>query len=117
MSSMSNVPRRHFLWAAGLGSISLAAVASEVGKIQAATDTVAIARDAYIWGFPLVLTKGYLQLAIDRKIPLNRFTLSTRLSNPADKVAGPNVDANPGLRRSGPARGAGNSTAIHPDRT
>jgi hypothetical protein len=39
-----------------------------------------------------VVSERYLQLASSAGHPLNRFTLSTRLSTPDDKVAGPNVD-------------------------
>ncbi|MGD0620151.1 MAG: DUF1254 domain-containing protein [Bryobacteraceae bacterium] len=52
----------------------------------------AIAEEAYIWGEPLVLMEKYAQLAKDRNFPVNRFALSTNLSTPDDKVAGPNVD-------------------------
>jgi hypothetical protein len=96
MSKMLNLTRRHFLWTAGL-SIPLAALAGDTGKGDTADEAVAIGKEAYIWGSPLVLTEGYLQLAIDSHVPLNRFTLSTRLSTPADKVAGPNVDTLYGL--------------------
>jgi hypothetical protein len=62
------------------------------GADTADTDVHAIAEEAYIWGLPLVLQEKYLQLARDGGHPLNRFTLSTQLSTPDDKVAGPNVD-------------------------
>jgi hypothetical protein len=68
----------HLSWAA----VNLAAASSD--------DPVAIAQSAYIWGFPIVLTSRYRALAAD--YPLNQFTLSTRLSSPDDKVAGPDVD-------------------------
>ena len=39
-----------------------------------------IAKEAYIWGVPLVLQAMYLQRARDRKFPMNRFTVSTQLA-------------------------------------
>ena len=56
----------------------------------AVADSGPPAESAYVWGLPLVLYSRYRALAAG--YPQNQFTLSTRLSNPEDKVAGPNTD-------------------------
>jgi hypothetical protein len=56
----------------------------------AVADSGPTAESAYVWGLPLVLYSRYQALAAG--YPKNQFTLSTRLSNPDDKVAGPNTD-------------------------
>jgi hypothetical protein len=78
------------LFGAGHGSASAAAPAAT----QASTpvNALSLAKEAYIWGFPLVYNVRLLQLARDANAPVNRFVLSTRLSTPAVNVAGPNVD-------------------------
>src|SRR5215469_6704762 len=95
MTHGQEVNRRQFLWtAAGLGSLALAMERnSAAGPTQGADGVRAIAEDAYIWGFPLVLMKEYFDLASRQKYEVNRFMLSTRLSTSDDRVAiGPNVD-------------------------
>ncbi len=86
MIQESKITRRHFAFAAG------AFLALPALRLRAddTANTVSIAENAYVWGFPLVLTNRYRALAGD--YPVNQFTLSTRLSSPEDKVAGPNVD-------------------------
>jgi len=97
--------RRKFLQSSGVGAAVLVAGAVKPSRLFAsgqssapavaspgAADALAAAKDAYVWGFPLVLSNKYFQLALDNNVPLNRFSLSTRLSTPADKVAGPNND-------------------------
>ena len=85
---MTSVSRRNFLMASTLA----APFAAPLSAFSRDEDVREIAEEAYIWGLPLVLQEKYLQLARDGGYPLNRFTLSTRLSTPDDKVAGPNVD-------------------------
>jgi hypothetical protein len=78
--------RRNFIIAS-----TLAAPLTRLGVAQ--TESLRdIAREAYIWGVPLVLQATYLQRSRDRKFPMNRFTVSTQLASPDDKNAGPNVD-------------------------
>ena len=86
--------RRRFLQSSGIGAAVLVASAAQPGRLFAAgpADALATAKEAYIWGFPLVYTVRLIQLARDKNVPFNRFLLSTRLSTPEDKVAGPNVD-------------------------
>jgi hypothetical protein len=58
----------------------------------AAGDKAEVARQAFIWGFPLVLTGRYLDIAAKAGAPLNQFLLSPDLATPATHAAGPNVD-------------------------
>jgi hypothetical protein len=86
MPFKARITRRTFVVAAG-AFLSLPAVRLNA---ESSDGAVSIAENAYIWGFPLVLTNRYRTLA--GAYPINQFTLSTRLSSPEDKVAGPNVD-------------------------
>ena len=91
MGNLNHLDRRQFLRTAGLGSLSLAASAWRPNQAPSAIQGVA--EEAYIWGFPLVITEDYFKLALQQGHPLGRFTLSTRLSTAEDRVAiGPNVD-------------------------
>ena len=58
----------------------------------AADDKADIARQAFIWGLPLVLTGRYIEIAARAGAPLNQFLLSPDLATPATHAAGPNVD-------------------------
>jgi hypothetical protein len=78
--------RRNFLIASTLATPLTLLGGDQTGSLQD------IAEEAYIWGVPLVLQAMYLQRSRDRKFPMNRFTVSTRLASPDDKNAGPNVD-------------------------
>jgi hypothetical protein len=86
--------RRNFLQTASAGTALLALNAAGARRLLAedSSGLLGTAKDAYIWGFPLVYTVQLLRLAKERNAPVNQFVLSTRLSTPADKVAGPNVD-------------------------
>lgn len=86
MIQESKMTRRSFAFAAS-AFLALPALRLRAEDID---NSVSVAENAYIWGFPLVLTDRYRALAAD--YPVNQFTLSTRLSSPQDKVAGPNVD-------------------------
>jgi hypothetical protein len=88
---MANFSRRGFLKTSALAAAPLAGALPGLAR-AASPDVRAIAEDAYIWGLPLVLQERYLALARTQGHPINRFTLSTGLSTPDDKVAGPNVD-------------------------
>jgi hypothetical protein len=62
------------------------------------TDNLAtLARDAYVWGIPLVQTRMYLQLARQLDLPFNQLFGSPDLSTPGSKVPLPNVDTLYGL--------------------
>jgi hypothetical protein len=94
MVKLRHLNRRQFLWTTGLGSLSVAmSRAPELEAAQDSSEVQAIAEDAYIWGFPLLLMKDYFELASHQNYEPNRFTLSIRLSTAQDRVAiGPNVD-------------------------
>ena len=51
-----------------------------------------LARDAYIWGFPLVMFGRYLDAYKQQGNPLNQFLVQSALSTPSTPGGGPNVD-------------------------
>ncbi len=55
-------------------------------------DPEALARDAYIWGYPLVLFGRYLDAYRQKSNPTNQFIVQSALSIPATPGGGPNVD-------------------------
>lgn len=61
------------------------------------TEKQQLAREAYIWGIPLVQTRMYLQLARDLNLPFNQLFGSSSLSTPESEVPLPNVDTLYGL--------------------
>jgi hypothetical protein len=88
MADISTVTRRQALWIAGLGcAASLGGLPAQGGESRDA-----VAREAYIWGLPLVQTRLYLKLARQRGLPFNQLFGAPGLSTPASKVAGPNLD-------------------------
>jgi hypothetical protein len=69
--------------------------ALSAGSFAAATESTeasAIGQDAYIWGFPLVQSRWYFDLARQKNVALNRFYGKQHLSKPSDKAVGPNID-------------------------
>src|ERR1700733_5482078 len=52
----------------------------------------ALAQDAYIWGYPLVLFGRYLDAYRQKGNPINQFIGQSALSTPATPGGGPNVD-------------------------
>jgi hypothetical protein len=93
MSNISEFTRRRFLWSVGVSAASLSALS--IGPFATATESTeaaAIGQDAYIWGFPLVQTRWYLDLARQKNVALNRFYGKQHLSKPSDKAVGPNID-------------------------
>jgi hypothetical protein len=92
MSNLSELNRRRFLQlagvAAGIGAMPFAKYANAADS----DETSAIAQDAYIWGFPLVLVQWYLDLARQKNVSINRFVGKQHLSRPEDKSVGPNID-------------------------
>src|SRR3984885_8155129 len=58
----------------------------------APADAEALARDAYIWGYPLVLFGRYLDAYRQMGNPINQFIGQSALSTPATPGGGPNVD-------------------------
>jgi len=93
MSNLSEVTRRRFLWSVGAGaaSVSTMSLARFAGGIESA-EASAIAQDAYIWGFPLVQTHWYFDLARQKNVAVNRFYAKQHLSKPSDRAVGPNID-------------------------
>jgi hypothetical protein len=86
--------RRRFLAAsAGLGIVA-AAPAFAATEPQ---NSVALAEQAAIWGFPLVLTGRYLKLSQNAKFAFNELHLNNDLATPSLHVVGPNVDTIYGL--------------------
>src|ERR1700733_16304692 len=64
----------------------------------APADAEALAREAYIWGYPLVLFGRYLDAYRQKGNPINQFIVQSALSTPATPGGGPNVDAIYGCR-------------------
>lgn len=52
----------------------------------------ALARDAYVWGYPLVMFGRYLDAYKQQGNPLNQFLIQSALSTPSTPGGGPNVD-------------------------
>ena len=55
-------------------------------------DLAALARDAVVWGFPLVLMGRYLAAADTGAVPFNRFFMNTEVATPKSHAVGPNID-------------------------
>ncbi len=89
MVSSQWITRRRALQT-GLATVTLpygAPVSAAVGE-----DTAALAREAYIWGYPLVLFGRYLDAYRQKGNPINQFIVQSALSTPATPGGGPNVD-------------------------
>jgi hypothetical protein len=86
MSYINRVNRRDFIF------ITSAFMTFPLARLQAQplAESGTIAQNAYIWGFPLVLTSRYRNLTAN--YPINQLTVSTRLSVPQDTIGTPNVD-------------------------
>jgi len=90
---MTSSNRRTFLKTTTFIAASLASSAPfSAWAEDTEADLQKAGESVYIWGYPLVLSERYLKLAADAGYEKNRFAVSTELSSPADKVAGPNVD-------------------------
>lgn len=93
MSNISEISRRQFLWMAGIASAGVGTSSlAPFAKAAASSGALAIAQDAYIWGFPLVLIQSYFESSRQKDFPVNRFCGKQHLSRPADKIVGPNID-------------------------
>jgi hypothetical protein len=93
MLTNSRLSRRGLLEMAGLGAAAYAAATpfSFVTAADTLSDT-ALAQEAYIWGFPLVLNNTLYKASLKSGVPTNRFVVQAFLSTPAVNAAGPNVD-------------------------
>ncbi|MDV7215905.1 DUF1254 domain-containing protein [Streptomyces prunicolor] len=78
---------------AGAAALALGVPAPAASAVSAAgTDRAALAQEAYIWGFPLVMMETYLASAREQKVPVNRLFVANSLATPATKAGGPNND-------------------------
>jgi hypothetical protein len=88
--------RRALLQGVGLTGAAALIPASFAGLARAAdtsnSDLSALAETAVLWGYPLVLTGRYVQLAQKPGFEFNQFYLDSKLATPSLKVAGPNID-------------------------
>jgi hypothetical protein len=92
MLENKGVSRRKFMAMAG-ATAGVSAIPFASSALAASPDDPpAIAEDAYIWGFPLVLVQRYWDIGREKQIPINRFTGKQHLSRPSDKIVGPNID-------------------------
>ncbi len=96
MPMNSLLSRRSILEMAGLGAACAATPLSFAFAADALSDTE-LAQEAYIWGFPLVLTHTLFKRSLKNGAVLNRFVVQSALSTPATNAAGPNVDTLYGL--------------------
>jgi hypothetical protein len=93
MSNRFEITRRRFGWLAGGAAASIGAMSfPRYPMATASEDASAVAQDAYIWGFPLVLVQWYFDLARQKNVSINRFAGKQHLSRPEDKIVGPNID-------------------------
>jgi hypothetical protein len=93
MSDKSEVTRRRFLWSVGASAASMSTMSlSPFALAIESAEASAIAQDAYIWGFPLVQTRWYFDLARQKNVAVNRFYGKQHLSKPSDGSIGPNID-------------------------
>src|ERR1700722_12570047 len=93
MRDAMNIGRRKFIGTAAKAVALGAAFASARPTwAEEHDDLLSIAQDAYIWGFPLVLTQQYLEIARGKQSPVNRFAGKQHLSKPSDRIVGPNID-------------------------
>jgi len=83
------VSRRRALEVAGLGA---AACAAAPFSRAFAADDAALAEQAYVWAYPLVLNHTLYKASLSSGVALNRFVVQAVLSTPAVNAAGPNVD-------------------------
>jgi hypothetical protein len=88
--------RRYFMIGSSLAT-ACALLPTSAVRAQAWSSLAEIARDAFIWGVPLVLQSRYVKIASDAGVPFNRFALSVDLATPQTRAAGPNVDTLYGL--------------------
>jgi hypothetical protein len=56
------------------------------------TDLRALARDAVVWGLPLVLFGRYLDAAVANGVRFNDFYMSADVATPRSRAVGPNID-------------------------
>jgi hypothetical protein len=94
MGRATKVGRREFIERAGVAAaLGIGALSTVVPAFAAQTeDLSAIARDAYIWGFPLVKTHLYRDVIREKRVPINRFVGKSNLAKPSDRAVGPNND-------------------------
>ncbi len=84
----------HWITRRGLLLSGLGAAFAPALPLLADTDNSpeALARDAYIWGYALVMFGRYLDAYKAQGNPINQFVVQSALSTPATPGGGPNVD-------------------------
>ena len=93
MTNNSRFSRRGVLEMAGLGAAAYAATTPfSFASAANSVPDAALAEEAYIWGFPLVLTNTLYKASLKSGVAPNRFVVQAFLSTPAVNAAGPNVD-------------------------
>jgi hypothetical protein len=81
------------LGSAAFGAATCMGAAPFAGAFaEAQAPDAALAREAVIWGFPLVLDNILFNESANAGIATNRFVVQSRLSTPQVNAAGPNVD-------------------------
>ena len=65
---------------------------SEGGKPDSDPELGQLAREAVVWGLPLVLFGRYLDAAVANGVEFNRFYMSSELASPQSRAVGPNID-------------------------
>jgi hypothetical protein len=92
MSTHSLISRRRALEVAGFGAAACAV--TPFSRVLAAEEgaSSALAEQAYVWAYPLVLSYTLFNASLSRGVAPNRFVVQAVLSTPAVNAAGPNVD-------------------------
>ena len=72
------------------GSVLTASLAMGAERVMASGET--LARDAVVWGFPLVFFGLYLDAAMTNGVAFNRFYIASDIADAHSKAVGPNID-------------------------
>ncbi len=78
--------RRAFLAACTMAGVSVAM------SSEARSANESLAREAFIWGMPLVLMNRSLDVSLKAGLPLNQFYITAELAIPEYRQVGPNID-------------------------
>lgn len=98
--------RRSFLARSGLVAAAGVGAAAGAGLVPGVADATdggggpslpTLARDAVVFGAPVVLMQRWFEAGKQSGMPINRFYVNTELSSPATDVVGPNDDTLYGL--------------------
>jgi len=73
-------------------SVSITSVGSTAPNIGSAESAAQLAADAYVWGYPLVVSERTLQ-SLAQRVPENRLTFQPALANVSSRtIVSPNAD-------------------------